>query len=280
MNSLAGSLSNHYAPHKLEAVVLDALVAAGKDPGRLVLEDLAAIDEFHIRGRKATSDLANKLQLDASMQVLDAGCGIGGASRYLSVEYGCSVTGLDITEAYCRLAAMLTRRLELEDQVRYCHGNVLAMPFASGRFDVVWTQHTMMNVADKISFYREVMRVLKPGGVLACYDILAGKGGDVCYPVPWARDATTSFLVNPEELTSVLESVGFDIEIWQDTTDVGRLWFRRQVEKLRNQDLPPLGIHVLLGEDFKVMAQNQVRNLAEDRISLVEVVARRPTGSQ
>jgi ubiquinone/menaquinone biosynthesis C-methylase UbiE len=276
MNSLADSLARHYAPHDLEIAVLKALVAAGKDPDRLVLDDLAAIDEFHVRGRKATSDLANRLQLDSSTQVLDAGCGLGGASRYLATKYGCKVTGVDITEPYCRVATMLAVRLGLADRVSYRHCDALAMPFADASFDVVWTQHATMNISDKFSLYDEIMRVLKPGGVLASYDILSGTGGDVYFPVPWASDSATSFLDSPKQMRDVLEDVGFEIESWQDTTETGRSWFKHMGDKLRNQGVPPLGIHILLGDDFQVMAQNQVRNLEEDRISLIEAVFRRP----
>ena len=279
MNSLADSLARHYAPHDLEVAVLNALVAAGKDPDRLVLDDLAAIDEFHIRGRKATSDLANSLQLDSSTQVLDAGCGLGGASRYLATKYGCNVTGVDITEPYCRVATMLAMRLGLADRVNYRHCDALDMPFADASFDVVWTQHATMNISDKFMFYHEIMRALKPGGVLASYDILSGTGGDVYFPVPWASDAATSFLVSPKQMRDVLEDVGFEVESWQDTTETGRSWFKRLGDKLRNQGVPPLGIHILLGEDFQVMAQNQVRNLEEDCIALIEAVVRRPVGS-
>lgn len=120
--------------------------------------------------------------------------------------------------------------------------------------------------------------VLKPGGVLASYDILSGTGGKVYYPLPWARDSATSFLVSPKQMSDVLENVGFEVEYWQDTTAAGRSWFKRMGDKLRNQGVLPLGLHILLGADFQVMAQNQLRNLEEDRISLIEAVVRRPVG--
>lgn len=266
----------HYAHRDLETTIRNVLRAAGKDPERLTAEDLAPIDEFHIRGRKATLELASELRLEAGMQVLDVGSGLGGASRYLAMEFGCHVTGLDITEEYCRSAAWLSRTLGLDALVSYCHGSALDMPFEEAAFDVVWTQHTAMNIADKARLYHEIWRVLKPGGVLAIYDILAGTGGPVYLPAPWAREPSISFLISPQQLRNTLEDIGFEIVSWRDTTEEGRVWFRRMADKISNEGPPSLGLHLLLGPDFRLMAQNQVRNLEEDRIALIKSVVRRP----
>lgn len=276
MSPLTDSVASHYARHALEDAVLAALAAAGKDPDQLVPEDLAPIDEFHIRGRRATHELARRLHLADGMRVLDMGSGLGGAARYLAVTFGCHVTGLDLTAEYCRVASMLTRRLGLESQVCYRHGDALEMPFADASFDVLWTQHATMNIADKDRLCREMWRVLKPGGILASYDVFAGPAGPVHFPVPWARDASISFLATPERMRSILETTGFEVQHWQDVTVAGRDWFRHMADKLNRQGAAPLGIHVLLGADFPEMANNQVRNLEEDRIALVEAVMQRP----
>jgi SAM-dependent methyltransferase len=274
--SLADSIASHYSPRGLEAKVLAALVAAGKNPDRLTSEDLAGIDEFHVRGRRATVELARLVPLDAGARVLDVGSGLGGASRYLATEFGCHVTGLDLTEEYCQVASTLSRRLGLGERVCYRHGSALDMPFAEASFDLLWSQHMAMNIPDKTRLYNEMRRVLRPGGALACYEILAGEGGDVYFPVPWARDATTSFLSTQQQMRETLEAAGFEILHWQDTTAAGREWFRRMGERLKASGPSPLGLQVLLGADFSAMARNQVRNLEENRIALVEVVARRP----
>lgn len=275
-NQEFNKVEEHYSRQDLESVILEALTAAGRDIDNLKAEDLAPFDEFHIRGRKATLELARELGFEAGSQVLDVGCGIGGPSRTLALEYGCHVTGLDLSEEYCRVARMLAGRLGLESQVSYIHGNALDMPFADASFDFLWTQHASMNIADKEKLYSEMWRVLKPGGKLAIYEIVEGVGGKVYYPSPWAREPSISFLISPRQMQNTLESAGFKILSFRDTTETGRSWFRHLGEKIRGEGAPPLGIHLLLGSDFRIMAQNQVRNLEEDRIALIEAVIQRP----
>ncbi|MGK2943584.1 MAG: class I SAM-dependent methyltransferase, partial [Desulfuromonadales bacterium] len=254
-----------------------ALDQAGINLDQLKSEDLSAIDQFHIGGRKATLELARQLELDETMQVLDVGSGLGGASRCLAMEFGCQVTGIDLSEEYCRIARMLARRLNLDSRVSYRHGNALDMPFADSCFDVLWTQHASMNISDKTGLYAEMWRVMKPGGILAIYDVLAGEGGPVYFPVPWARESDTSFLISPQQLRQRLEESGFEILSWQDNTEKARSWFQRAAAKITRDGPPQLGIHLLMGEDFPLMAQNQVRNLEQNRITLIETIVKRPS---
>ncbi len=274
-NRVNDAIQAHYTRPDIGSVILAALEKAGKDLSRLTLEDLAPIDEFHIRGRAATLELARAAGLDANKRVLDVGSGVGGTSRCLAKEFGCRVTGIDLTDEYCRAAAMLSAKVGLTDLVDYRQGDATALPFADGEFDVVWTEHVAMNIPDKPRLYKEMYRVLKPGGTLAVYDVLAGPSGPVIFPVPWARTPDTSFLVQPGELRRLLEDAGFKISDWSDTTEAARAWFVALAEKIRKEGFPPLGFHVLMGADFQAMAQNQGRNLQEGRIALGQVVARK-----
>ncbi len=272
MAELDHSVQNHYTRPDLGEVILQALAAAGKDLENLKPEDLAPIDEFHIRGREASLELAERAGLDAGTEVLDIGSGIGGAARLLAARFGCRVTGLDLTEEYCRAATMLAEHTGLAEKVEFRQGNALDLPFEDGAFDLAWTQHAAMNIADKARLYAEARRVLKPGGKLAFYDILAGPGGGVHFPVPWARDPAYSFLVTPHELHDLLGAAGFEVLHWRDTTRLGRDWFRKRVGVMQKTGASALTFHVLLGADFPEMAKNQVRNLEENRIALIEAV--------
>ena len=274
-NQVNENIQEHYARSDLGKIILAALEKAGKDTNRLTPEDLAPIDEFHIRGRAATLELARTASVDSTKRVLDVGSGVGGTSRCLAREFGCHVTGIDLTDEYCRAAAMLSARIGLGELVDYRQGDATNLPFPDHSFDIVWTEHVAMNIPDKPRLYREMYRVLKPGGTLAIYDILAGPSGPVLFPVPWARTPESSFLATPDELRKLLEESGFKVTAWSDTTDVARAWFVTLAERIRKEGLPTLGFHVLLGPDFQAMAQNQRRNLEEGRIVLAQVVAKR-----
>jgi SAM-dependent methyltransferase len=270
------NVEQHYSLDDLERTILQALKKAGKDIDQLILDDLAQIDEFHIRGPEATKEMAEEIGLDAGMQILDVGSGLGGPSRRLASNYGCRVIGLDLTDAYCRVAEAFSRRLGLDHLVSYRTGNALDMPFEDKRFDVLWTQHAAMNIGEKTQLYSEMYRVLKPGGHLAIYDVIAGPGGEVYFPVPWARDSSISFLATDDELRHFLEAAGFDIMSWRDTTDTGLAWFAAKSAQIKKQGKPIIGYHLLLGEDFPQMARNQLRSFKESRMALLQVIARRP----
>lgn len=273
--SVEQQVAKHYGRRDLAAEILAALERTGKDLTRLSPDDLASIDEFHIRGREATAELGQALLLDPDVTVLDVGSGLGGPSRHLADLYRCRIVGLDLTEEYCRTASILADRVGLDGIVRYLQGSALDMPLPDASFDRVYTQHVAMNISDKRRLYTEIARVLKPGGLFGLYDLLQGPGGPVHFPVPWARDPATSFLAAPDDLRDLLSGSGFEIIGWRDTSAEGRAWFQSLRERIERDGPPPLGFHLLMGPEFREMARNQVRNLEEQRILPTEVICRR-----
>ncbi len=159
--------------------------------------------------------------------------------------------------------------------LRYRQGSALAMPFEPGSFDAAYTQHVAMNIADGGSLYREVHRILRPSGRFGIYDLLQGPGGPVWFPLPWARTPETSFLASPDEMRRLLESAGFAIVDWKDSSDAGRDWFVRLRDKAMRSDGSTLTFEVLLGDDFPRMAENQVRNLMEARVAPTQIICRK-----
>lgn len=274
MTQTSRGVAGHYGRSGLGEAILQALRDAGKDPERFTLDDLAAVDEFHIRGRQATEELVRLAAFTAGARVLDVGCGIGGPSRQLAQACGCKVTGLDLTAEYCHTARMITERTGLDHLVDYHQGDALDMPFEDRSFDGVWTQHVTMNIPDKEALFRECRRVLRPGGRIALYEILANEnGGGLHYPVPWAREPSISFVATEPAMRRALAAAGFEITVWNDVTRPGQAWFAQMLDRVRTTGRPPIGLHLLLGADFGTMAANVLRNLEEERLSIVQVVA-------
>src|SRR4051812_25167375 len=100
MNADESQAAAHYAHDHLFEAIIQALAGAGITAGAITPKELAPVDEFHVRGREVSRELAATTGLQPGMRVLDVGCGLGGACRLLAGEYGCEVTGIDITPDY------------------------------------------------------------------------------------------------------------------------------------------------------------------------------------
>ena len=252
--------------------IAESLRSAGKDLNELKAADLATVDEFHIRGRKATLELAEQMKLSEDSCVLDIGSGLGGPARTLAKEYGCHVTGLDLTQAFCDVAGVMSDWVKLGERTEFQQGDATNLPFADNQFDAAMTIHVAMNIPAKDKVYEQARRVVKPGGIFAVYDVLQGEGGDVLFPVPWARDPSISHLATPDEMKVLLSDAGFKILGVHDSTDESQRWFEARTTRMVQSDPPPVTSQVLFGSDFREMARNQVRNLTERRIRTVSYI--------
>ncbi|CAB3754055.1 class I SAM-dependent methyltransferase [Paraburkholderia solisilvae] len=272
-----GKNEQHYGNTSLIERLQAGLKADGLDKKALHPEDLAALDQFHSRGLAATAELAQSLAFDSHTRVLDIGSGLGGPSRYLAIRYGCTVHGVDLNSSFVDAATFLAQRTGLSDRVSYSCANALALPFDSEAFDVAWTQHVAMNIADRAGLYREACRVLRPGGRFAIFDVVATSDEPLHYPVPWAPSAETSFLVTADRMRSLLLEQTFQVVAWSDRTEAGISWFaEREKARANSPAMPALGLHVAMGLRFGEMTKNLARNLREGKAALVQAIVEKP----
>ncbi|HEX2699878.1 MAG TPA: class I SAM-dependent methyltransferase [Acidimicrobiales bacterium] len=279
-------------PEPLLPRVLSALREAGHDPDQLDPEALARFEHLHTLGRWATAALADACAITASDHVLDVGCGVAGPARHLARLRGCRVVGVDLTTDFLAVAADLNARLHLSGRVSVCAGDAVHLPFAASTFDVVWTQHVAMNIADKSRLYHELRRVIRPGGRLGLFDIVAGEcnEGVIHLPVPWATDSSQNHLVPATAIRALLEDAGFRVTVFEDSTYdemgpppppedpqplppppwavTGRA--RRPAAAAHPS---PLGLHLIMGGLLPVKVANAERNFDEGRIRLLRCVA-------
>jgi ubiquinone/menaquinone biosynthesis C-methylase UbiE len=268
-------VARHYARNNLERAIVEALVASGKDPDRLMPVDLAPVDEFHTGGREATVALAAQMAIAPGSDLLDIGCGIGGPSRFFAEAYGCRVTGIDLTEEFVRTAEALARRVGLGDRVSYRQASALALPFEPETFDGAYMMHVGMNIEDKRALFAEIRRVLKTGGVLAIYDVMRTGEGELSYPVHWAASSQTSFVSWPEDYRRALEAAGFHVRKQRDRRAFAREFFRQVAAHAAEAGAPPpLGTHLLMKSDVPQKLANVIGNLEQGLIAPVELICR------
>lgn len=261
----------YYSRGNLMEMIDAGLTESGHDPQRVEADALAAVEEFHTFGRDATVALADLLDLCKADRVLDVGSGIGGPARLLARDYGCHVTGVDLTEEFCRVARELNRRVGLDEQVEIRCGDALDLPFVENEFSVVWTQHVSMNIADKPRLYGEMRRVVPPGGRLAFFDILAGPNQPIHFPVPWATDERVSFLASALETQAIIAAAGFRTQMWEDMTEEA-IEFYKAASAAAPDARPPLGLHLLIPNMAEKLA-NLRRNAEEGRVIVVRCLA-------
>jgi SAM-dependent methyltransferase len=249
-----------------------ALIDAGKDLDHLPPADLWLLEDFHTMGRIATSQLVDLLGITPEHEVLDAGTGIGGTARYVADHCHCRVTAVDLTEDYCETADWLNRLVSLDNQISVRQADVTELPFADATFQVVFSQHVQMNVADKSRLYQEARRVLGHGGRLAIWDITAGEDGELDYPLPWADQPGISHLVTADRLRALIESSGFTVEHWNDLTDQASA----TMQTLLTLPPTPLGLHAFV-TNFEQKAKNLTRALTDGRLRAIQGIARATT---
>jgi SAM-dependent methyltransferase len=265
MNYVDERVSSHYGWPGLMDAIENEIRRHGIEPEDVTVAQLAPVDNYHAFRLAGTVALATAAGIAAAQRVLDVGGGIGGPARQLAIRFGCNVTVVDLTPEYCAVGEKLTAWTHLTDQVSFVHASALDMPFDDASFDVVWTQHASMNISDKDSLYREVARVVRPGGRFAFFDILAGPNQPIHFPVPWAADPSFSFLLPPDRTRALIVREGFRETTWLTGADLEAELDRGDQGGPVDGE-PVLDSSLLNGPDSAAMGENVGRNLKEGRI--------------
>jgi len=151
------------------------------------------------------------------------------------------------------------------------------MPFEKASFAGAYSMNVSMNIADKPALYRELRRVLRPGGWLVLSEVAKGPGPAMDYPAPWAATREASFLQTPEETRAGLEAAGFRVERLADTLAESKAYGQRvRALRERGEKPPHRAVEFLHREVAEVMLAHMAAGAKEGRILPIEVFARAP----
>lgn len=267
MSDETPAVATHYGRDDVMQRIAVALEAIGANPTSPTRVALRTLDHLHGGGFQATVAQVEMAGIPPGCHALDAGCGIGGPSRYLADALGCSVAAVDLTPGFVEVAQRLNALVGLDDQISVGVGSVTELPFEDGRFDAVLCQNVSMNVPDKATMFAEALRVLKPGGIYTLSHVAAGPKGNPIYPLPWARTPDISFLGAPGEIIDALVAAGF----------IG-VEARIAPPPDPGNSLPPgaAASAPAMGDDLRERVLNARRSHAEGRLLSLLVAARRP----
>ena len=189
-------------------------------------------------GEGHVDNLVEGLELQGK-QVLDIGCGLGRPACILAKKYGAYVVGTDLESHLINRSKQRTLEMGLANQTEFIVVKPGPLDFADGSFDVLVSSGAFTQIENKLAMYKECLRVLKPGGVLSCYDWMKSEGEYSQDMLRWFEvEGLTYAMETIEEHQRLVLAAGFESIAMSDRSP----WFRKKVkqelEQLRTLHYP------------------------------------------
>jgi cyclopropane fatty-acyl-phospholipid synthase-like methyltransferase len=112
-----------------------------------------------------------KLNLAPESRLLDLGCGPAGPLTFIAAQIKCTAVGLDVSANAIDAARARAASLGLSERVTLQQADLNeALPFAAAYFHAVLSIDVILHLRDRASVFRDVFRVLAPGGTFLFTD--------------------------------------------------------------------------------------------------------------
>lgn len=172
--------------------------------------------------QKFNEVLAQTAHIGKDDHVLDAGCGVGGASIYLAKTFGCRVTGITITPRQVEKAYMNAKKDGVEHLVEFYEMDYCNTGFKEKQFDVVWGLESICYAESKEKFIHESHRILKDTGRLVVADGFASKseylGKEKKMMQRWLDGWIVNYLNTPDDFKRFAKEAGFNTSTYRDVS--------------------------------------------------------------
>lgn len=163
-------------------------------------------------------------------RVLDIGCGTGGCAFFIAERLKPAlVIGVDVESGVIAAASKQAEVNGLAAQVRFETISPGPLPFANESFDLVFSKDAIVHIDDKHAIAREIHRVLKPGGVFAASDWMAGSDEPPSdrLKLYLEQEGLGFGLGSPNRYFAALRAAGFERIAYRDRT----AWYREQTRE-------------------------------------------------
>ncbi len=153
--------------------------------------------------------------------VLDAGCGVGGSSVYLAKNVGCKVRGITLSAKQVQTATGNAQARGVGDLVEFSQQDYTNTNFPDNTFNFAWCIESMETATDKALFFKEMKRIIKPGGKILVADIFKPEGYDITKEpdmLTMLNGWAMSDILSIEELHSTAAQGGFKVAALVDVS--------------------------------------------------------------
>jgi cyclopropane fatty-acyl-phospholipid synthase-like methyltransferase len=217
-------------------------------------ESTQSLDEAHIN---ANAFLADLLELRPGMQVLDAGCGVGGTSIWLARERGLRAIGVTLDPKQAELATQFAAERGVAEAATFHVMDYAATTFEPGSFDAAFNLESLCHCKDSRAYFAHVASLLREDGRYACMEFFRGPlPGDLLREVMegWAMPYWQSI----DEVEEALRSAGFiDVQRVDITPKVVRS--AEQMKAMASNSLITMKLSRAMGAQGNAIYEGHVR---------------------